>query len=150
MSINESCIGRSTGTKMIQDSNELLSLFYYNNGYQPCNMKILWKSQVLAHESMVFPKGSPLLPFFNYAYNKIRQTGALHRIKEKWVDIDHKSSCQSNPLQPISFHKIVSLFILLLFGICWTFIIVGIEVYYKKKVSNNVVYPKCRLCGKNI
>ena len=133
MSKNESCIGQSTGTKKMLDSNELLTLFTYNNGYQPCSMKILWKAQVLSHESMVFPKGSPLLPFFNYAYNKIRQTGALHRIKKKWMFIEHR--CQSNPLQPISFHKTVSLFKILLLGICWTLIILVIEVCFKKKVQ---------------
>ena len=88
------------------------------------------------NQSMIFPKESPLLPFFKYVYNKIRQNGALHRIKKKWVDIEYRSTCQSSPLQPISFHKIVSLFTLLFFGMCWTFIILVIEVYSKKKVSN--------------
>ena len=138
MTINESCIGEGTAIKKMLDSNELLTAFHYNHGYQPCSMKILWKSQVTIHQSMIFPKESPLLPFFKYVYNKIRQNGALHRIKKKWVDIEYRSTCQSSPLQPISFHKIVSLFTLLFFGICWTFIILVIEVYSKKKISTNV------------
>ena len=142
---DESCIGNPS--KIMQDSDELFTLYSLIQGHQPCSLKILWKSHVSSHISMVFPKGSPLLPFFNYAYNKIRQTGALHRIKEKWVDIDHKSTCQSNPLQPISFHKIVSLFTFLLFGICWTFVILVIEVYSKKKVNPT---EKCIKCGKHM
>ena len=146
MTIKDSCIGLSNASKMLQDSNELLSLFYYNLGHQPCSVKIVWKSQFVAHGSMVFPKGSPLLPFFNYAYIKIRQNGALHRIKKKWV-LEHKSNCQSNTMQPISFQKIVSLFTLLFFGISSTFIILVIEIYFKKKIVNPVVDPTCRTCG---
>ena len=128
---DESCIGNPS--KIMQDSDELLTLYSLIQGHQPCSLKILWKSHVSAHISMVFPIGSPLLPFFNYAYNKIRQTGALHRIKKKWMFIEHR--CQSNPLQPISFHKTVSLFKILLLGICWTLIILVIEVCFEKKVQ---------------
>ena len=100
MSIKEGCIGQAPAIKKVQDSNELLTLFTYNYGHQPCSLKILWKSQIVTHESIVLPKGSPLLPFFNHAYHKIKQNGALQKIKNKWAKIGSQSSiCQ--PMQPI-------------------------------------------------
>jgi hypothetical protein len=71
-----------------------------------------------SHASFAFPKGSPLLPFFRYAYYKIRQTGALHRHSKKWRIQDQSIGCDSkNEQTPISFNKIVSLAALLLLGI---------------------------------
>ena len=71
-----------------------------------------------SHASFAFPKGSPLLPFFRHAYNKIRQTGALHRHSKKWRTEDQPSGCDSkNLLTPITFNKIISLVALLLIGI---------------------------------
>ena len=39
-------------------------------------------------ESIAFTKGSPLLPFFKNVYPKIRQSGTLHRLKQKWKQIN--------------------------------------------------------------
>ena len=79
------------------------------------------------------PKGSPLLPFFNNAYNKLRQTGTLQRIKEKWLNKDKLVKCKSNPLDRISFYKIVSVFALLCFGASCAAIILGLEIIHKMK-----------------
>ena len=58
------------------------------------------------------------MPFFRHAYNKIRQTGALHRHSKKWRTEDQPTGCDSkNLLTPISFNKIISLVALLLLGI---------------------------------
>ena len=58
------------------------------------------------------------MPFFRHAYNKIRQTGALHRHSKKWRTADQPTGCNSkNLLTPISFNKIISLVALLLLGI---------------------------------
>ena len=71
-----------------------------------------------SHASFAFPKGSPLLPFFRHAYNKIRQTGALHRHSKKWRTEDQPTGCDSkNLVTPISFNKIISLLALVLLGI---------------------------------
>ena len=80
---------------------------------------------------MVLPKGSPLLPFFNHAYNKLRQTGALYRIKQKWKDKNVSVKCKSDPLEPISFHKIVSVVVLLIFGLGSAIIILVFEMIWK-------------------
>ena len=84
---------------------------------------------------MILPKGSPLSPFFNHAYNKLRQTGALYRIKEKWMDKDFPVKCKSDPLEPISFDKIVSAVVLLLFGLCCAMIIFIFEIIWKTNES---------------
>ena len=78
-------------------------------------MKIVWTSQALNHNSMMVQKHSPLLPFLNHAYHKMRQSGALHRINEKWADKSNVKF-ESDPLEPISLQKIVSSLVLLLFG----------------------------------
>ena len=58
------------------------------------------------------------MPFFRHAYNKIRQTGALHRHSKKWRTEDQPTGCDSkNLVTPISFNKIISLVALLLLGI---------------------------------
>ena len=98
-------------------------------------VKILWKSIGKVQESMLFPKGSPLLPFFNNAYNKLRQTGTLQRIKEKWLNKDKLVKCKSNPLDRISFYKIVSVFALLSFGASCAAVILGLEIIYKMRNS---------------
>ena len=91
---------------------------------------------MLSHDSMAFPKGSPLLPFFNNAYNKLRQTGALQRIKEKWSNKSIPVKCESDPLEPISFHKIVFVIALLFFGCSCATTILVFEIVYKAKNSN--------------
>ena len=72
-------------------------------------------------------KGSPLLPFFNYAYNKLRQNGALTRLKAKWEDKDNSLKCEANSLEPISIEKMGSLLVMLLCGIVLAFIILILE-----------------------
>ena len=92
--------------------------------------KVLWKSPALTHNTMMFPKGSPLLPFFNHAYTKLRQSGALYRINEKWDDKSIPIKCELDPLEPISLYKIVSVFALLVFGLTCATIALGFEMIY--------------------
>ena len=89
-----------------------------------------------SHASFAFPKGSPLLPFFRHAYNKIRQTGALHRLSKKWRTQDQSIGCDSkNVLTPISFNKIVSLVAVLLLGIVLAFATTLFEKMYLRKAT---------------
>ena len=91
-----------------------------------------------SHSSFAFPKASPLLPFFRHAYNKIRQTGALHRLSKKWRTQDESIGCNSkNELAPISFNKIVSLIALLLLGIFLALVTIMFEKKLKKKETVN-------------
>ena len=78
---------------------------------------------------MALLKGSPLLPFFNYAYNKLRQNGALTRMKAKWEDKPLK--CEANSLEPISIEKIGSLLLMMLSGIVLASFIFILENFYK-------------------
>ena len=91
-----------------------------------------------SHSTFAFPKASPLLPFFRHAYNKIRQTGALHRHSKKWRTQDESIGCNSkNELAPISFNKIVSLVALLLLGIFLALVTIMFEKKLKKKETVN-------------
>ena len=57
-------------------------------------------------------KGSPLHPFFNYNYNKLRQNGALFRFHLKWANKDDYLKCEANSLDPISIQKMGPLLLL--------------------------------------
>ena len=86
----------------------------------------------------MFPKGSPLFPFFNNAYNILRQTGALTRIKEKWTD--NKLKCNSNPLKPITFYKIGSLVAFLIIGLGFAIVIAVLErMWMTSRRQNDLV-----------
>ena len=59
-----------------------------------------------------------MVPFFNHAYKKIRETGSWLRMKERWADAGNTGQCdQVTDYHPISIYKIISLLILLLLGI---------------------------------
>ena len=76
------------------------------------------------------------MPFFRHAYNKIRQTGALHRHSKKWRTKDQSIGCDSiNVLTPISFNKIVSLVAVLLLGIFLALITLVFEKMYLQKTT---------------
>ena len=85
---------------------------------------------------MALPKGSPLLPFFNHAYNKLRQNGALPRIKAKWEDNSLK--CEVNSLEPITIEKMGSLLVMLLSGIGLAFLILVLEITCKTQGTSNI------------
>ena len=76
---------------------------------------------------MALLKGSPLLPFFNHAYNRIRQNGAMARIKAKWEDKVNSLKCEANSLEPISIEKMGSLLVMLLSGMGLASIILVLE-----------------------
>ena len=102
------------------------NMVYYS---KQCELKILWTSPAKTDVSFGFPKKSPLLPFFKYAYKKLRQVGALKRISERWKKTSSK--CELNDLKPISFKTIGSLIALLSFGFLAAFITFFLEKIYK-------------------
>ena len=63
MSENESCIGNEKALKQMQETDQLLTFFYYAYGRQSCNVKVLWKNPALIHQSMAFPKGNNKLGY---------------------------------------------------------------------------------------
>ena len=96
------------------------------------------KSQGLKSPA-TFQKGSPLVPFFKHAYGKLRQTGTLARIKQKWEKKGISGNCGSNQLRPISFNKIASVIVLLLLGMSIAFLISVIEIFYKRRAEAKVI-----------
>ena len=75
-------------------------------------------------------KGSPLHPFFNYNYNKLRQNGALFRFHLKWANKDDYLKCEANALDPISIQKMGPLLLMLLSGMVLAIIIFMLEKIY--------------------
>ena len=88
---------------------------------------------------MALPKGSPLLPFFNHAYNKLRQNGFMARIKAKWEDKNIPLKCESNSLEPISIEKMGSLLLMMLYGIGLASFIFILEKNYKSQGFRRLV-----------
>ena len=80
-----------------------------------------------------------MVPFFKHAYGKLRQTGTLARIKQKWEKKEISGNCGSNQLRPISFNKIASVLVLLLLGTCIAFLISVIEIFYKRRAEAKMV-----------
>ena len=83
---------------------------------------------------MALHKASPLLPFFNYAYNKLRQNGALTRMKAKWEDKDNSLKCEANSVEPISIEKMGSLLLMMLSGMGVASIIFISEMFTKPRI----------------
>ena len=132
---DESFMNQKEATQILLQKNELLTqysqLSTISANAESCEFKTLWKSPGQISESMTFQKGSPMVPFFKHAYNKMRQSGALFRFKEKWKPHKiSKTSCESNNnLISISFKKIFPLIILIFFGIFASFVIFLFEKY---------------------
>ena len=80
-----------------------------------------------------------MVPFFKYAYGKLRQTGTLARITQKWEKKETSGNCGPNQLRPISFNKIASVIVLLLMGMCIAFLISVIELFYKRRSEAKII-----------
>ena len=86
--------------KQLMEANTPLTAYFsvdsmlYNS--KPCELKILWESSKKIHQSFAFKKDSPLLPFFKYAYKKLRQTGTLQRISQKWKEYGKSLNCEQD------------------------------------------------------
>ena len=102
------------GSNKLSTAYALISSMLYVA--KPCEIKVLWQSSQPSQQSFGFPKNSPLLPFFKYAYKKLRQTGTLKRISEKWRDKTKSSKCGKNNMTPLTFKKLAALYVLLLIG----------------------------------
>ena len=102
------------GSNELSTAYTLVSNMLYAS--KPCEIKVLWQSSQPSQQSFGFPKRSPLLPFFRYAYKKLRQTGTLQRISEKWKDKTKSSKCGRKNMTPLTFKKLATLYIILLVG----------------------------------
>ena len=96
-------------------------------------MVIKNKSKPYRFKLLPLLKGSPLHPFFNYNYNKLRQNGALFRFHLKWANKDNSLECEVNSLDPISIKKMGSLLLMLLGGMVLPTIIFMLEKICKTK-----------------
>ena len=128
-----------TTTRSIIETNELQTAYFTIEGMalysKPCELKYVWTSPEKSFATYAFPKGSPLLPFFKHAYSKIRQSGALQRVKRKWMKKLKPVNCDSgNSMEPITLNKIGSLIVLVIIGVLFAIVALFIEVF-KDKIS---------------
>ena len=128
-----------TTTRSVIETNELQTAYFQikNMEYysKPCELKYVWKSPEKSFYAYAFPKASPLLPFFKYAYSKIRQSGALHRVNRKWMKNAKSMNCDSNnSMEPITLNRIGSLIALVMIGVLFAIVALFIEVF-KDKIS---------------
>ena len=131
-----------TTTRSVIETNELQtayftieSMAYYS---KPCELKYVWISPEKSLYTYAFPKASPLLPFFKYAYSKIRQSGALQRVNRKWMKNAKSINCDSNnSFEPITLNRIGSLIALVIMGVLFAIVALIIEVY-KEPFKNDV------------
>ena len=145
--------GENDAINTMMKKKELLAAYFsieaMNYYSKPCQLKVAWKSSEKLQISFAFPKNSPLVPFFKYAYGKIKQSGALYRINEKWKKTGQSSNCDSkDSMSQISFNKIVSLIGLLVVGIILSIITIAVEkIYFRitasgQKVSSDLMEEK--------
>ena len=99
---------------------------------EPCLTKVAWKAPSPFYESYGFPRNSPLFPFFNHAYKKIRESGAYHNKKNKWA-ISEPGNCKSVKTSSIPIKKVISLFALLLCGVVFSGLILVFECFIEGK-----------------
>ena len=136
---DESFKTAETTTQSIIATNELQTAYFPIEGMayysKPCELKYVWVSPETTLFSYAFPKASPLLPFFKYAYNNIRQSGGLQRVKEKWRKNAKSLNCDSgNSMEPITLNRIGSLIALVIIGVLFAIVALFIEVF-KDKIS---------------
>ena len=66
--------GENDAINTMMKKKELLAAYFsieaMNYYSKPCQLKVAWKSSEKLQISFAFPKNSPLVPFFKYAYGK--------------------------------------------------------------------------------
>ena len=131
---DESFKAGETMTQSVIETNELQTAYFpiKNMEYysKPCELKYVWKSPEKSFYAYAFPKASPLLPFFKYAYSQIRQSGALQRVNRKWTKNAKSLNCDSNnSMEPITLNRIGSLIALVIMGVLFAIVALIIEKY---------------------
>ena len=129
--------GEPAAIESLLETNKFQTAFFTIEAMEysskPCELKFVWTSPEKYLASYAFPKGSPLLPFFKYAYSKIRQSGALQRINRKWAKNGESLNCDSNnSLEPITLKKVGSLIAVLIMGVLFAIVALIIEVCVDK------------------
>ena len=84
------------------------------------------------YESYGFPKRSPLLPFFNHAYKKIRESGVYQLKKINW-NLGPPKSCKSVTMSSFPMKKVISLFAFLCCGFALSGLIFAFEFCIGRK-----------------
>ena len=87
-----------------------------------------------------FQRESELLPIFKYYLDKMKQTGVIIRLRQKFIgNIGDTGTSKIQDLQGLGYDSVVLPFLTLLIGLCVAFIQLGIEtaIICKKKCSED-------------
>ena len=94
-----------------------------------------------------FQRESELLPIFKYYLDKMKQTGVIIRLRQKFIgNIGDTGTSKIQDLQGLGYDSVVLPFLTLLIGLCVAFIQLGIEtaIICKKKCSEDVELSKVK------
>ena len=87
-----------------------------------------------------FQRESELLPIFKYYLDKMKQTGVINRLRQKFIgNIGDTGTSKIQDLQGLGYDSVVLPFLTLLIGLCVAFMQLGIEtaIICKKKCSED-------------
>ena len=94
-----------------------------------------------------FQRESELLPIFKYYLDKMKQTGVINRLRQKFIgNIGDTGTSKIQDLQGLGYDSVVLPFLTLLIGLCVAFMQLGIEtvIICKKKCSEDVELSKVK------
>ena len=97
-----------------------------------CRLKVLWISPQSLPCSLAFPKNSPILPFFNYVYHQLAETGIKNGYYKRWIK-SQNSACHVNEISGMTLKKTTLLFVVLGGGIILSFFLLATEILKRKK-----------------
>ena len=107
--------------KLLEGEEALLVNWYrIRRDKRFCDLEEIWMND-FAHTSIALTKNLPYRRIMNHALNDFFQKGALKRSYLKWNT--QSPSCPESPINDLGLHKMIFLFMLLLFGITLAFVI---------------------------
>ena len=100
----------------------------------PCHLEAVGPKYMNVEQSFAFPKGSPLKHILDFHLMKLRETGVLQGILNKWSAGGSKGSCSSNNgLLELGLQEAFGMFIILAFGIAGSVLLLGLESILRAK-----------------
>ena len=95
------------------------------DAYKTCKIEIIPWQHTLGYNTMLIQKYSPYEPFIKQVILDIYAKGILNKIQQKWsIKEPH---CEEAEINPISFQKVVTCFVLIFCGIVLSMITLMME-----------------------
>ena len=90
-----------------------------------CEIEFIPWQQLVGYNSIPMVKASPYEPFMREMINMLQGNGKLNQLRQKWSL--EEPPCAENEVKPISYQKVIVCFILVLFGMAVSLIILIAE-----------------------